>query len=339
MSQRAPTADPLARETPLGRAVARQFDPAHDFPAVVELICDVNAHDGLDWFPTPASLAVEWAPAPTFDPVRDTRVVEIDGRILAAVNLDWRERSGTVVHGTEVWVHPDVRRRGLGRDLLDWAEARARESVVDGSGGPRDLPHLLGGGADQANEAAVAFAAGAGYAPVRYSFAMRRALDEPLPDAPPLPEGIQIRPVTPEQHRAIWAADTEAFQDHWGASVRHEEDFVQFFGHPDVDTSLWQVAWDGDEVAGSVVNGIYRDENARIGLDIGWLDHVSVRRPWRGRGLASALVVRSLAILRDRGMAVASLGVDAENPTGALGLYERYGFRRHRTWASYRKPF
>jgi ribosomal protein S18 acetylase RimI-like enzyme len=167
---------------------------------------------------------------------------------------------------------------------------------------------------------------------------MRRALEAPIP-AVTLPVGIEVRQVRPEDHRAIWDADIEAFRDHWEAAVRNESDFVKFFAHPDIDTSLWQVAWDGDEVAGSVVNGIYRDENAKIGIDLGWLDHVSVRRRWRKRGLASALIVRSLEVLRDRGMSVASLGVDSENPTGALGLYRRFGFTVHRTWITYRKRF
>jgi ribosomal protein S18 acetylase RimI-like enzyme len=71
---------------------------------------------------------------------------------------------------------------------------------------------------------------------------------------------------------------------------------------------------------------------------VGWLDSVATRRPWRGRGLAGALIVRSMAALRDRGMTEAGLGVDAENPSGALRLYERFGFRRIRTWTFYQRP-
>jgi mycothiol synthase len=315
----------------------RPFDPARDFPATVELIHAVNRHDGIDYFPTTASLELEWAPAPTFDPVRDQRLIEERGRIVAIAGVDWRERAGKVVHRIEIWTHPEARRRGLGRRLLEWAETRARESIADGSGGPAELPHVLGGGTDKSNPVGVRFAERAGYAPVRYSFEMWRPLDLSIPDAP-LPGGLEIRPVRPEDHRAIWDADIEAFKDHWEAAVRHEQDFIQTFGHPDVDTSLWQVAWDGDEVAGSVMNAIYRHENEELGRNLGWLDHVSVRRPWRRRGLASGLIARSMAILRDRGMAIAALGVDAENPTGALGVYERLGFRPHRTWVQYRKP-
>lgn len=315
----------------------RPFDPGRDFPAAVDLIGVISTHDANDWFPTPASLALEWAPSPAFDPVRDATVVEVDGRLVALGTVRWRDRTDKVVHDLEVLVHPEARRQGLGRRLLAWLEDRARDSVADGSGGPREQPHVLGGGVDQGNAASVAFAASLGYLPVRHGFQMRRSLDVPIPDVA-MPEGLEVRPVLPEQHRAIWAADSEAFLDHWEASVRQEADFARLFTHPDVDTSLWQVAWAGAEVAGGVMNAIYPEENAKTGQEVGWLDHVSVRRPWRGRGLASALIVRSLAILRERGMAIAALGVDAENPTGALGVYERLGFRQHRTWKIYRKP-
>jgi mycothiol synthase len=312
-------------------------DPDRDFPAIVALIAAVNHHDNFDWFPTPEGLVLEWAPFPGFELVRDARFVEENGRFVAGVTVDARERTGKVIHRINLWTHPEARRRGLGRRLLTWAEARARESVVDGTGGGTDLPHFLSGGADPEVPAGVGFAEHAGYAPMRYHFEMRRRLDEPIPDAA-LPAGLEVRPVRPEDHRAIWAADIEAFRDHWETSVRYERDYIEFYNHPDADTSMWQVAWDSDEVAGSVVNSIYAHENAETGLDIGWLDHVSVRRPWRRRGLATALIARSLVILRERGMSIAALGVDGENPTGALGVYERLGFRRNRTWVTYRKP-
>ena len=68
----------------------------------------------------------------------------------------------------------------------------------------------------------------------------------------------------------------------------------------------------------------------------GWLEHISVRRPWRGRGLGRALTAEGLRRLRAAGMTEAMLGVDAENPTGALGLYERLGFEVHQRTTAYR---
>jgi GNAT superfamily N-acetyltransferase len=167
---------------------------------------------------------------------------------------------------------------------------------------------------------------------------MRRPLDLPIPQVA-MPDGLEVRPVAPEHHRAIWNADCEAFIDHWEARVRTEHDFVRTFTDPNTDTTMWQVAWAGDEVAGSIMNTIYPEQNEANGIAMGWLDHVSVRRPWRGLGLASALVARSLQVHRDRGMTVAALGVDAENPNGAVRLYEKFGFTPHVTWALVRKPF
>jgi mycothiol synthase len=317
----------------------RLFDRARDFPGLSDLISAVNAHDDFDWRPSADELERDWAaPHATFDPDRDAIVVEGGARLAGAGWVGWAERDGKVVHDFETWVHPDHRRHGMGRRMLAWLEARARASVADGSGGRADVPHVLGGGLITTNPAAVAFAADAGYATIRYGFQMRRPLDLPIPEVA-LPEGLEVRPVLPDQHRAIWDADVEAFRDGWEARVRTEHDFVRTFTDPSFDPTIWQVAWAADEVAGIIMNTIYPEQNARIGLDVGWLDHVSVRRPWRGRGLASALIARSLRIHRDHGMAVAALGVDADNPTGALQLYEKFGFRPQYTWAIVRKSF
>ena len=323
-----------------GTREPRLFEREHDFPALADLIDTVNRHDDLDWRPSAAELELEWAPRDQFDPARDAVVIDGDGdgRVVAAGWVTWAERDGKVVHDFEVWVLPDQRRHGLGTRLVDWLEARARDSVVDGSGGPQAFPHVFGGGLISTNPAAVAFAPRVGYETIRYGFQMRRPLDLPIPDLE-LPEGLELRPVLPEHHRAIWEADVEAFKDHWEARVRTESDYVRTFTDPHFEPAMWQVAWAGDEVAGTIMNNIYPEQNERNGVDMGWLDHVSVRRQWRGRGLASALIVRSLRVHRDRGMTFAALGVDAENPTGALGLYEKFGFRPSYRWAIVRKPF
>ena len=99
-------------------------------------------------------------------------------------------------------------------------------------------------------------------------------------------------------------------------------------GDPDNDLSLWIVAWAGDDVVGSVIGRIYPTDNAASGIRRGWLDRVSVRRPWRRQGVASALIVaRHCASFGTATWSSAALGVDSDNPTGALGVYERLGFR------------
>jgi mycothiol synthase len=322
-------------ELPAGVSV-RPFDPATDFPAAAELIAAAHRHDRIDWAPAADELAHEWSPTPGFRPASDVLIAERAGFAVGLVAVDWRLRDTKVVHHLEIWVRPEDRRHGLGTHLLTWAEGRARASIDLGEGGPPDVPHEVGGWGDSEVAGPAELARAHGYRVVRYGFEMRRRLEAPLPEAP-LPDGLEVRPVRPEDHRRIWDADVEAFADHWERGKRVEEDFVRWFTAPWLDTTLWQVAWDGDEVAGSVLTAIHAEENERLGLRVAWLDHVSVRRPWRRRGLAAALIASTLQIVKERGMEVAALGVDAENPSGALALYERLGFQRHKTGIAYRK--
>jgi ribosomal protein S18 acetylase RimI-like enzyme len=87
-----------------------------------------------------------------------------------------------------------------------------------------------------------------------------------------------------------------------------------------------------------VLNAIYPEENEDLGSQRGWLDSVFTRRAWRRRGLARNLIVRSLHLLHERGMEAAVLGVDADNPSGALGLYEAAGFVVTERTTAWRRP-
>lgn len=319
-------------------ATLRPLEIPGDLAAIAEVMTEGNRHDGVDWFPTVESLANDWSGSDGYDAPRDTVMLEAGSRVIGGARHSWREREGAIVHRIEIWVRPAARRLGHGRRLLEWAEARARESVAEGKGGSRDLAHFFGGFTGKELPASVAFAEAMGYAPIRFHVEMRRPIAAPIPDAP-LPEGLEVRTVLPEHHRAIWDADAEAFEDHWDHAAVTEDDFVRFFAEPHIDTSLWQVAWDGDEVAGLVINAIVPNEIEQTGRKVGWLDSVATRRPWRRRGLAGALIARSLRVLGERGMETAALGVDTQSPTGALSLYESFGFRPERTWMFLRKPF
>ncbi len=312
---------------------ARPFDIGRDIEPLVDLICEANLADQTAFMPSVAQFRNELEHQAHFDPARDMLVAEVDGRLVAGTRHEIRVRGSFVQHQIDGWVQPDLRRRGVGRALLRWTERRAREAAAEWTGAE---PHRLGSWVNETQPGAIALLESEGYEPARYGFMMVRPLSEPISEAP-LPTGLEVRPVAEVDHRRIWDADTEAFRDHWDAAVRTEEDFVGWFSTPGIDTSLWRVAWDGDEVAGSVMNFIYEEENEKMGVNRGWLDHVSVRRPWRRRGLASALIADSLRALRDRGLEEAALGVDSENPSGALGVYEALGFRRFQTGISFRK--
>ena len=322
---------------PIAGLTFRHYRDASDLPRLIELMTAVEIADGTFEIVTAETLANLYANRNDFDPGRDLLLAEIDGRLVAYSEQIRTVRDGTRMYDTFGWVHPDHRRRGLGRAMLAYGEARqrGRAAAEEASGDTRS--GQLGSWSSEAAVGNMALLEAAGYAPVRWFFEM---LCSDLTDIPavPLPDGLQLRPVTADRARDVVLADFEAFKDHWGALDHTEADVRRILGDPETDMSLWQVAWSGDEIAGSVQAVIYPTDNAAQGILRGWLDRVSVRRPWRRRGVARALMTAAMLELRRRGMESVALGVDAENATGALGLYESLGFRVHRRSAAYRKP-
>jgi len=325
----------LPRFPPVTGLTARHFRDAADYGPLAELMTTANLADGIDELPDAAILQVEFEHQAGFDPRKDIVIAQVDGGVVGFGEASRTIRGGRSVYSTSGTVHPDWRRRGLGRAILRHNERRLRE-IAAGYEDPGG--RVLNSWIDDAQDGAIPLLQAEGYRPVRYGFAMRRPHLTDLPEAP-LPDGLEVRPVRAEDHRAIYDADTEAFLDHWEAHERTEEDFVAMYAAPYLDTSLWRVAWDGDQVAGSVMPTIWKTENEHLGVQRAWLDHISVRRPWRRRGLARALIVSALEGLRAGGLEEAMLGVDGENPTGALALYESLGFAVKARGSTWRKDW
>ena len=316
--------------------VVRPYAGEADIPDFVRVFNAQHAVDGIE-----ERLTVEgeraWLSGRTehFDPHRDLMLAELDGRVVAVAGQEWADNRDGELRDHRLWgaVDPAFRRRGIGAALLADNERRARELAVSL---PPDRRSVFGSWSALGRPAAKLLER-SGYEVARWFFEMVRPHLDDVPEAA-LPDGVELRPVTADRHLAIWRANREAFRDHWGGSDESEEAMHRFFDSPDTDTSLWLIAWDGDEVAGGVFNGIYAAQNVELGLRRGWLESVFTRRAWRRRGLARALMLRSLTLLRERGMTSAALVVDADNPLGALGLYESAGFAVQERFMAWRKP-
>ena len=288
-----------------------------------------SAEDWATWFEHPTG----------FDPATDAVVGELDGRIVAFAQARIQDdNDGGRNHMTGGEVDPGLRGRGIGRAMLHNnvrnLRARAQREL---DGGAPAVDRRLESWAFESLTRRVRLLQSEGFVAVRAFLEMLRPNLEDIADMP-MPDGLEFRPMLPEHYRAVWAADTEAFRDHWGAMQDTDEAYQRFFSGSEFRPELWRIAWDGDQVAGVVINRIMTDFNAESGERRAELAGVSVRRPWRGRGLARAMVAESLRALRDAGMTSAVLGVDAENPTGALGVYEANGFGVHRRGLNFRRP-
>jgi mycothiol synthase len=323
------------RQAPEG-LVLRPHRPA-DLAEMARISNEANARDGINERVSAEAMA-NWIahPSPHFDPTKDVVVAAVGDAVVGYGFTEWVETSdGKREYRTRGNVHPDWRRRRIGSAILAHNEARLL-SVAEGH--TTERPRVYATWASERRAGAIALVTRNGYEPVRYFFEMVRPNLEEI-DVPPMPDGIEVRPVVdPAFHRQVFDADAEAFADHWGGFNADDNAFAEWIGDPDFDPSLIVVGWDGDEVAGAVKNTINALENRELNRARGLLDSVFVRRPWRRRGLAAALVARSLVLLRERGMTSAWLGVDADNPMGALGVYERAGFVVDSRGTAYRKP-
>ena len=310
---------------------------ASDLAEFVRIANAANVADGIDERSSEAGLG-NWllSRRDNYDPARDVVVATVGGQVVGYGWVDWVEMSeGKREYRTRGHVDPAWRRQGLGSAILAHNEARLLEIAA---GHPDDLPRVFGAFAPERRVGTVALIRGAGYEPVRYFFDMVRPTLDDI-EIPPLPAGMELRSVSDDAgYRRLFAADSEAFMDHWGGFDTSEASYQVWRNEPIFDPTLFVIAWDGDEIAGGVINAIDAEENEALDRQRGILDSVFVRRPWRRRGLAAALVGRSLGLLRERGMTSALLGVDADNPTGALGIYERAGFEVHLRSSAYHKP-
>jgi mycothiol synthase len=317
--------------------VLRPYRGEPDLPALTRIANAEWEADGVRGRSSVEEFAAWYRhPSDQFDPARDVTVVEVDGQPVAFSQLDWADATdGVREYRARCWVDPAYRRRGIGTVLFVRGEER-RRALASQHESPR--PRVLGMGTADGNAGAKALAERFGYAPARWFFDMECRIDGDLPALPVVPDGIDVRAGTPELARRVWEADHEAFRDHWGGSDPSEAAYRRWIDSPEFDPELQVLAFDGDEVAGAVLNAIYPEENEALGVRRGWLDSVFTRRAWRRRGLARALIVRSLHLLRERGLDVAALGVDADNPSGAFGLYESVGFHTTERFTSWRRP-
>ena len=176
-----------------------------------------------------------------------------------------------------------------------------------------------------------------GYAATEWAASLRRPHLDDIPDLA-IPDGIEVRPAVEADLRKIVVAHCEAFRGEWDFSEPDERQYAWLLDNPHRDETLWQVAWDGDEVVSQVKPFINHQENEERRYLRGYAEFISTHHDYRNRGLAGALLARALVALRDRGMTEAVLGVDTNNPGGALQLYTKLGFEPESFEAIYTKP-
>ncbi len=277
---------------------------------------------------------VEWK-TPMFNLETDTRVVFTPKGDLIGYAEVWDAEKPYIRARSWGRVHPDYRGRGIGTALLTWEEERAREAIAKA---PAEAKVSLGHGVNSRDESAKELLETHGFEVVRHFWRMEVVLDGQI-RVPQWPEGISLRTFDPESDLLpVVNAIRDEFKDHWGFFDTPLEQELELWNHwttedNEFDPTLWFLAMDGEEIAGTALCWPKNAEDP----EMGWVDVLGVGRPWRRRGLAVALLDNAFAEFAKRGKSKVGLGVDATSLTGANRVYERAGMHPARQTDIYEK--
>ncbi len=297
-------------QLPAGFSVRRPT--MDDVPAVAAMLADKERIEEGSVSITEDELRSRWAPSPMHDLGKNNWLFSApDGRVAGITGVGHWEPTRLA---SNLALHPDYTNRGLYPPAIELVLERARALVP---AAPTDARVTLNFWCSEKDAEGRQALEQAGFAYVRSNWTMLIEMDTP-PPASVWPEGIELRPFTLDILRAVFEADDEAFQDHWGHVPGNFEAWESWLtGRTNFDPSLWFIAYEGEEIAGVALC-------MKVGEEA-WVDDLAVRRPWRRKGLGLALLHHAFGEFYWRGERKVVLNVDSQNLSGATRLYIRAG--------------
>jgi mycothiol synthase len=225
-----------------------------------------------------------------------------------------------------LFVDPALYASGIAGYLLTWAEERSRALMKQAESG---LRVMMGVGTSVKRTAICQVFERHSFQVIRNMLRMGIALDA-QPGVPSWPEDVRLETFKPGMERAIFNAEMEFFQDHWGFMPRDYEEWRHFnIAFDELDPSLYFLVMAGEDIVAMAL--CLQDKGE------GWVNTLGVRRSWRRKGLGQALLQQAFGEFYRRGIHQASLYVDGQSLTGATKLYARAGMHVTRQSAQYEK--
>jgi GNAT superfamily N-acetyltransferase len=255
----------------------------------------------------------EWWSMPHHDKSRDAFVLEREGR--AAGYGQTHDRNQTGKFDTDVWVTDETDEDGYDA-LLSSLTRRALEIAREAGVEPKEQMcwSVMG------REERARWLRERGFSQVRRFYRMQIELDGSAAEAPALPDGVTMEPLGDDEsaRRDYQTMMSAAFVGHWGyVPTDYETWLARVTASPNLDWgTVWLVRVDGVPAAGLKM---------RIYEDLAFVDTVGTLEPYRGRGLARLMLRRAFAEALRRGQPLVQLGVDTQNETGAVAVYEKAG--------------
>lgn len=316
----------------------RHFNDESDYSQIAAVITASEAADLMERYVTAEDIAHAYQNLINCDPFKDIIVAEVFGRMIGYGRGWWEiETNSGRIYKHNAFLVPEWRRKGIGQAMLLWMETHFREIAASDSTG---ITNILQVNITQFQKGTASMLEGAGYQPARYFFEMVRSTLDDINEYP-LPDGLEIRPVEPDHYQAIWKSVDETSKDEWGYKEPTEDDYLEWLASPHFQPHLWQVTWEiaTNRIIGHVLTFINHDENKQFNRKRGYTEGVGVDQSWRRRGVARALISRSLQAQKIAGMNESALVADSDSSSNVIRLYESCGFQITKRDTIYRKPF
>jgi mycothiol synthase len=305
----------------------RNFRGATDLQAIVSLINICSCFDKLDGGASVTGLKNK-LDAPGVDKNKDIRLWEdVRGNLIAYGNLRISEPSDAIDGFLSFYIHPHMRGRNLESQIFQWAETRMAEVEQE-----RGFPVKLRTRTRDTRTERIALLEKFGFTCLRFFFRMERSLAEPV-EQPQFPPSFTLRYLNPITDKLAWLELlNESFLDHWNHHPVTLETMEHWLKEPHYKPSLDLIAVADDGSLAALCNcEIQPEYSDSIGKKLGFIALLGTRRNYRRMGLGRAMLLAGLQRLSDEGIEFAQLGVDADNPNGALRLYESVGFTKKMT--------
>lgn len=313
----------------------RTFNAETDYPDIVAINNICWPIDGREANDSVEGRKQHWEGMENFH-AANVLIIAVFDDVIGYATISWDEESEQsrcyYIYATLL---PAWRRRGIGSAIQNWIEARSNEINAQ-------LPHkqncYFHTYCFDIVEGKIALLRERGYEVAGAGYMMDRSLHEPIPHWA-MPGGIEVRPVQSDQMRAVYEALMEGFKTEPTQEAASEEqirDFLAYHGPDQVKN--WQVAWDvaTNELVAVVIAGIYERVSQRTGQKHGELESLSTRHQWRKRGIARALITRSLELFKAQGMGFATVGTHDDN-VASNHLYASLGFRKAIGFTEFKK--